>query len=84
MRVDSPPFKDNRGMAMADEKQIYTLNEAAEYLGIHPETVRRMIKGKRLAAELVVIDGRAQWQIRREDLDRAVVNPPHRPPSNSN
>jgi excisionase family DNA binding protein len=69
---------------MADDKEVYTLNEAAEYLGVHPETVRRMIKGKRLAAELVVIEGRAQWRIQHSDLVNTTVNPPHRPPSNSN
>jgi excisionase family DNA binding protein len=68
---------------MADDKEVYTLNEAAEYLGVHPETVRRMIKGKRLAAELVVIEGRAQWRIQHGDLIKATINPPHRP-SNSN
>jgi excisionase family DNA binding protein len=69
---------------MADDKEFYTLNEAAAYLGIHPETVRRMIKDKRLAAELVVSDGRAQWRIQHGDLIKTTVNPPHRPPSNSN
>lgn len=64
---------------MPDEKEIYNLTEAAEYLGVHAETVRKMIKRGDLSAELVVIDGRAQWQIKRVDLDNADVNPQGRP-----
>lgn len=69
---------------MPDEKEVYTLNEAAEYLGVHAETIRRMIKRGDLPAALVVIDGRAQWQIKFVDLDRADVNPQGRPPKKSN
>lgn len=69
---------------MAEEKEVYSLNEAAEYLDIHPETLRRMIKDKRIAAEMIVVDGRAQWQLKRADLENADVNPQGRPPKSSN
>ncbi len=47
-------------------REILTVAQAAEYLQVNPETVRRAARAGRLPAARI---GR-QWRIRRADLDR--------------
>ena len=65
---------------MAEKREYVTVAEAAGILGIHPETVGRMIREGRIPAELVIEKGRAKYRILRSDLDNVNVNPQGRPP----
>ncbi len=65
---------------MTEYGEWVSVREASEIMGVHRETVRLMIKRGDLPAEMVIVDGRAQWRIRYEDALNADVNPPHRPP----
>lgn len=68
------------GVYIVDKETEYvSITEAAEYLGVHVETIRRMIKRNDLPADMVIVGGRAQWQIKRTDLGNAKVNPQGRP-----
>jgi excisionase family DNA binding protein len=49
----------------------YTLGETAELLKVHPQTVRRWIREKRLRAQRF---GK-QYRLRPEDIQRAAGNP---------
>jgi excisionase family DNA binding protein len=48
-----------------------TLRQAAIYLGVHDETIRRWIKDGRLPAVKVGIAG--HYRVRRDDLDSMVT-----------
>jgi excisionase family DNA binding protein len=61
-----------------------TVTEAGEIMGVHRETVRLMIKRGDLPAEMIIVNGRAQWRIKYVDAINADVNPPHRPPKTGN
>ncbi len=47
---------------------LYTLEEAATLLRLHPQTLRRWIRQGKLSAQRV---GK-QWRLRRQDLERAI------------
>ncbi len=49
----------------------YTLNEAARLLKLHPQTLRRWIRGGRLPARRFG----SQYRLRFEDLERAAQSP---------
>jgi excisionase family DNA binding protein len=49
---------------MTDE--IYTIEEAAKYLKVSDDVIRRMIKDRELKASKI----RGQWRIRKTDIDR--------------
>ena len=51
-----------------DPIPLMTIDEVAEYLRLHPMTVRRLVRERQLPAFKV---GR-QWRIKRESLDRWV------------
>ncbi len=46
-------------------EDIYTLEEAAKYLKLSEDTIRRLIKQKKLKAHKVG----GQWRIKRQTLD---------------
>ena len=52
-------------MIMEQQTRLLTADEAAEYLGLHPETVRKMARQQRLPRVKV---GRF-WRFRPIDLD---------------
>jgi excisionase family DNA binding protein len=76
-----PDYSDSQERDMSE--QWPSVAEAAELLGVHPETIRRMIRREDLPAEMTVVNGRARWRIRYDDAINADVNPPHRPPSSN-
>lgn len=47
-------------------EQLFTTDEAAELLKVHPETVRNWIR----RGELVAIKIGRQWRVKRADLER--------------
>ena len=59
--------------------EVLSVPQAAEELGLHPNTVRQHIENERLPAQRV---GR-EWAILRPDLDwfKTLDRPPGRPPS---
>lgn len=61
------------GQKWKKAKEYYSINEAAEILSVHPNTIRNWIRSGALPA------GRAgyQWRIAEEDL-RAIVEPKNR------
>ena len=46
-------------------KEVMTTEEAAEYLGIHPETLRDKVRARIVPAAKVA----RQWRFRKVDLD---------------
>jgi len=50
-----------------DEADLYTLEEAAEYLDYHPEHVRRLARGGEVRG--FKWGRRGEWRFRKEDLD---------------
>ena len=50
---------------MTDRKEFYSVTELAEYLSVHPETIRRLIKRKELPAYVI---GRVK-RIRHSDVE---------------
>ncbi len=53
------------GLPMAAER-IYTIDEVAEYLGFHRETISRWIRTGELTASKL---GKKEYRIRQSDLD---------------
>lgn len=49
---------------MADE--VLSIQEAARALGVHPDTIRRMIK----SGEIKAFQVRGRYRIRRSEIDR--------------
>jgi excisionase family DNA binding protein len=84
LAVDSLPDYDSQELrVMSEYGEWVTVGEAAGILGVHPETIRRMIRRNDLPAEMVIVDGRAQWRMRYADVINSTVNPPHRPSSSN-
>lgn len=52
-------------MAINPQSRLLTVDETAEYLGLHPETVRKMCREQRIPRVKV---GRV-WRFRPADLD---------------
>ena len=57
---------------MTEGRRLVNVEEAAEYLGLHPESVRRMarrgdIRGRKIGRR----GGEGEWRFRPEDLDAA-------------
>jgi excisionase family DNA binding protein len=59
---------DARGMETRDRWMHTT--EVADELGLSAETVRRLIRERRLRASAIVVGGRKTYRIRRSDLER--------------
>jgi excisionase family DNA binding protein len=53
------------GTSVSMEERIYTLQQVADGLGFHPNTIRRWI----LRGDLVAIELGGQFRIRQSDLD---------------
>ena len=54
------------GKAGGMTEQLFTTDEAAELLKVHPETVRNWIR----RGDLVAIKIGRQWRVKRADLER--------------
>lgn len=54
---------------MVIDDPLLTADEAAAYLKVHPETIKRMLRRGVLRGSLPV-SRRAGWRIRRSELDR--------------
>lgn len=52
-------------VTMSEEQQIYTVNEVAQLLRVHPRTVRNMIRDGELEAFMV----RSEYRITQSALD---------------
>jgi excisionase family DNA binding protein len=55
------------------DRELLTVEQVADYLQVHPETVRKWLREGRLAG--VNLGGRARWRVRRDDLTRFVSTP---------
>jgi excisionase family DNA binding protein len=55
----------------AVKEYVIPARDAAHLLGVHPETVRRWARSKRVPAEKLVS---GDWVFAREDLDRVPVH----------
>lgn len=55
---------DRKKIVLNLEKPYYSINEAAEVLGVHPNTIRNRIKDGRLAAGRIGWD----WRISKEAI----------------
>ncbi len=53
---------------MEDSKDYYTAEEVAKVLRLHPYTVRRLCREKRVPA----FKFGGQWRFRREDIEKSV------------
>ncbi|GBC77714.1 hypothetical protein HRbin08_01195 [bacterium HR08] len=51
---------------MAVPKVVFTLKEVAEYLNVHPDTIRRYVKRGELPAFKIGTD----WRFNKESIDR--------------
>jgi excisionase family DNA binding protein len=51
--------------------EILTIEEAADYLKVSEDVIRRMIKDKSLKATKI----RGQWRIRKKDIDALFEQP---------
>jgi excisionase family DNA binding protein len=58
---------------MTDEpRKLMTVQAVADYLGVHPETIRRWIRDGRLTAIDLGADS-AGWRIAPQDLDEFIA-----------
>ena len=80
LRVHSPDTSYQGVDTMADE--YVSVAEAADILGVHKQTIRRMIKRGSLAAVEVGYGDKTTYMIKRTDLENARLNPKGRPPKN--
>jgi excisionase family DNA binding protein len=55
---------------METGKQYVTVDEAAEYLGVHPQTVRRWLRDGQIQGTM--ISRAAGYRIRREEVEHVV------------
>jgi excisionase family DNA binding protein len=55
--------------------EVLTIEEAAKYLKVSEDVIRRMIKDGELRATKI----RGQWRIRREAINQLFENPPDKP-----
>jgi excisionase family DNA binding protein len=53
---------------------LLTVEQVADYLQVHPETVRRWLREGSLVG--VSLGGRTRWRVRREDLERFIASAP--------
>jgi len=51
-------------------RDLLTVEQVADYLQVHPETVRKWLREGDLIG--VNLGGRARWRVRREDLERFI------------
>ncbi len=52
------------------EKDVFTIQEAAEYLAVSEMTIRRMIKAEELPAAKI----RSVWRIKKTDIEALFPN----------
>jgi excisionase family DNA binding protein len=57
---------------MTTGERLFTLKEAAEFLRLHPRTVREYVRRGELKGRLIG----ARWRFRRQDLDSFVEKAP--------
>jgi excisionase family DNA binding protein len=55
---------------LLDGQDILTVEQVADYLQVHPETVRRWIREGRLRG--MNPSGKSGWRIRRDELQRFI------------
>jgi excisionase family DNA binding protein len=60
---------------MPDEDELLTVNQVAERLKLHPETIRRWIREGRLHAIKLVGRDRAGFRIRESEVARLTESP---------
>lgn len=51
---------------MAERQKLMNISEASEYLGFHPEHVRRLARQGKIKGRKI---GGREWRFRPEDLD---------------
>ncbi len=51
---------------MAEAKSVLTIKDVAEYLDVHPMTVYKYVKGKKIPAFKIG----SNWRIRRESMQK--------------
>jgi excisionase family DNA binding protein len=61
------------------EKTVYSVDEVADIIGVHPETIRRAIRTGRLKAFRVGGSQRAPFHVTREELERFMQAQPNQP-----
>ncbi len=52
------------------EQKLLTVQEVADRLGVHPDTIRQWIRNGELGA--IDLGGRAGYRIREQDLERFI------------
>lgn len=50
--------------------EMLTVQQVAEYLQVHPETVRKWLRERRMRG--VNVGGKGGWRVRRGDLERFI------------
>jgi excisionase family DNA binding protein len=58
------------------ERRALTINETAEVLGTHPETIRRMVREGSLRAVRLGTGSRSPYRISNEEIDRFLQEGP--------
>lgn len=66
---------------MSDERFL-TVDDVAERLRVHPETVRRLLRTRRLAGTQP-ISKRAGWRVAESEVARFLAGPPATTPANA-
>ena len=66
MVTQAIPIEENRLL----ERELLTVQQVADYLQIHPETVRKWLREGRLIG--INLGGIAGWRVHRDDLKRFV------------
>lgn len=65
-----------------DTDPLLDAADAAQYAGLHPKTLQRLAREKRIRAYAVLGDKRKRWRFRKSDIDAwasSCVNSPSDP-----
>jgi excisionase family DNA binding protein len=60
-----------------DDRPIWTVKEVADYLRVHPETVRQWLREGELVG--MPLGGKGGWRIERANLERFIEQQTRRP-----
>jgi excisionase family DNA binding protein len=63
----------------AQQDPLLDVSEAASYAGLHPKTLQRLARERRIRAYAVLGDQRKRWRFRKSDIDawaNSCVNSP--------
>ena len=61
-------------MTKQEEKKVLTVTEASKILSVHPSTIRKAIKEKRLKAFKLSLGKNATYRILSEELNKLFVD----------